>query len=54
MLTTALVMWFSKIARLPEAKRTEIEADLAAVFNDRPELAMVDSDKGITNLHVPR
>jgi isocitrate dehydrogenase len=44
---------FSKISRLPEAKRTEIEADLAAVFNERPELAMVDSDNGITNLHVP-
>ncbi|MGB0935974.1 MAG: NADP-dependent isocitrate dehydrogenase [Colwellia sp.] len=44
---------FSKIARLPKAKRTEIEADLAAVFDERPELAMVDSDKGITNLHVP-
>ena len=44
---------YSKISRLPKDKKSEIEADLAAVFNDRPELAMVDSDKGITNLHVP-
>ncbi|MBU2926538.1 NADP-dependent isocitrate dehydrogenase [Colwellia sp. 4_MG-2023] len=44
---------YSKISRLPEAKRTEIEADLVNVFANRPELAMVDSDKGITNLHVP-
>lgn len=44
---------YSKISRLPSDKKAEIEADLAAVFADRPELAMVDSDKGITNLHVP-
>jgi isocitrate dehydrogenase len=44
---------YSKIARLPDDKKAEIEADLAAVFANRPELAMVDSDKGITNLHVP-
>ncbi len=44
---------YSKISRLPEEKKVEIEADLAAVFANRPELAMVDSDKGITNLHVP-
>ena len=43
----------AKIKRLPEAKRAEIEADIAAVYQDRPALAMVDSDKGITNLHVP-
>jgi len=44
---------YSKISRLSEDKKAEIEADLAAVFDNRPELAMVDSDKGITNLHVP-
>ena len=44
---------YLKISRLPSDKKAEIEADLAAVFATRPELAMVDSDKGITNLHVP-
>lgn len=44
---------YSKISRLPSDKKAEIEADLADVFANRPELAMVDSDKGITNLHVP-
>jgi isocitrate dehydrogenase len=44
---------YSKISRLPSDTKAEIEADLAAVFANRPELAMVDSDKGITNLHVP-
>jgi len=44
---------YAKITDLPEAQRAEIEADLAAVYTARPELAMVDSDKGITNLHVP-
>ncbi len=34
-------------------KRSEIEADIAAVLADQPDLAMVNSDKGITNLHVP-
>lgn len=43
----------SKIEQLPDAKRAEIEADIAAVFDRQPPLAMVDSDKGITNLHVP-
>ena len=42
-----------KIAGLPEAQRKEIEADIQACFDSRPEIAMVDSDKGITNLHVP-
>jgi len=42
-----------KIQALPEAKRAEIEADIKAVYAERPALAMVDSDKGITNLHVP-
>jgi len=44
---------YAKIKALPEAKRAEIEADIKAVYAKRPPLAMVDSDKGITNLHVP-
>jgi len=44
---------YKKIQSLPEAKRAEIEADIKAVYANRPALAMVDSDKGITNLHVP-
>ena len=44
---------YAKIASLPDAEREQIEADLQAVYAQRPELAMVDSDKGITNLHVP-
>jgi len=44
---------YAKISRLPSEKQTEIEADLAAVYETRPEVAMVDSDKGITNFHVP-
>jgi len=43
---------YLKLQKLPEAKRTEIEADIKAVYAKRPELAMVDSDKGITNLHA--
>jgi isocitrate dehydrogenase len=41
------------IQRLPEPKRKEIEADIDAAYRNRPGLAMVNSDKGITNLHVP-
>ncbi len=44
---------YSKIQSLPAAKKAEIEADIQAVYATRPSLAMVDSDKGITNLHVP-
>jgi len=44
---------YAKIKALPEAKRAAIEADLKAQYETRPELAMVDSSKGITNLHVP-
>lgn len=44
---------YTKIANLPEAEKSEIEAALQAVYQGRPPLAMVDSDKGITNLHVP-
>lgn len=43
----------AKIASLPEAQRSEIEADIKAVYAAQPELAMVNSDKGITGLHVP-
>ncbi len=43
---------YLKIKKLPEAKQAEIEADIKAVYQKRPELAMVDSDKGITNLHT--
>ena len=41
------------LKKLPEAKRKVIEADIDAAFNNGPDLAMVNSDKGITNLHVP-
>ena len=44
---------YAKIADLADDKRTEIEADIQAVYQTRPQLAMVDSDNGITNLHVP-
>ncbi len=44
---------YAKIQALPEAERAAIEADLKAVYATRPALAMVDSDRGITNLHVP-
>ncbi|VAW96042.1 Isocitrate dehydrogenase [NADP]; Monomeric isocitrate dehydrogenase [NADP] [hydrothermal vent metagenome] len=44
---------YAKITELPDAQRKEIEADIAAVYQNRAELAMVNSDKGITNLHVP-
>ena len=44
---------YAKIAKLPEAKKAEIELDIKACYKNRPELAMVNSDKGITNLHVP-
>lgn len=44
---------YAKIASLPEGEREAIEADIQATYETRPRLAMVDSDKGITNLHVP-
>ena len=44
---------YARIASLPDDERKAIEADLAAVYDKRPPLAMVDSDRGITNLHVP-
>jgi isocitrate dehydrogenase len=43
----------AKIAALPEAERAAIEADIKATLAAGPAIAMVDSDKGITNLHVP-
>ncbi|HQG28350.1 MAG TPA: NADP-dependent isocitrate dehydrogenase, partial [Candidatus Ozemobacteraceae bacterium] len=42
-----------KIATLPADKQEEIKKDIEKVYTARPELAMVNSDKGITNLHVP-
>ncbi|EGR2795771.1 isocitrate dehydrogenase [Vibrio navarrensis] len=44
---------YAKIASLPNAQKEEIEAAIAAVYEKQPALAMVDSDRGITNLHVP-
>lgn len=44
---------YAKIESLPVEKKAEIEADIAAVYASAPDMAMVDSDKGITNLHVP-
>jgi isocitrate dehydrogenase len=44
---------YAKIEKLPAEKKAEIEADIQAVYKTRPEVAMVNSDKGITNLHVP-
>jgi isocitrate dehydrogenase len=43
---------YAKIAKLPDATRAEIETDINNTYKTRPELAMVNSDKGITNLHV--
>ena len=43
----------SKLGEISPEKRTEIEADIQACYNAQPDLAMVDSDNGITNLHVP-
>jgi isocitrate dehydrogenase len=42
-----------KLDKLPADKKAKIEADIAAVYENRPALAMVDSRRGITNLHVP-
>ncbi|MNF47575.1 Isocitrate dehydrogenase [NADP] [compost metagenome] len=44
---------YARIKSLPAEKQAEIEADIQAVYAQRPPLAMVNSDKGITNLHVP-
>ncbi len=44
---------YAKIKALPADQQADIEADITAVYGTRPALAMVDSDRGITNLHVP-
>ena len=44
---------YAKIGKLPEAQQNEIKADIDAALKNGPTMAMVDSDKGITNLHVP-
>ncbi|MEN8215783.1 MAG: NADP-dependent isocitrate dehydrogenase [Pseudomonadota bacterium] len=44
---------FAKIEKLPADKKAEIEADIQEQYKNRPAIAMVNSDKGITNLHVP-
>jgi isocitrate dehydrogenase len=44
---------YAKLRKLPDGEREAIEAEIQAVYATRPPLAMVDSDKGITNLHVP-
>ena len=45
--------FYTKIQSLPENKRNEIEEDIQSVYQSRAELAMVNSNRGITNLHVP-
>jgi len=44
---------YTKMADLPTEEKAQIEADIQAVYANQPALAMVDSDRGITNLHVP-
>jgi isocitrate dehydrogenase len=44
---------YARIEELPADQQSEIKADIEAVYTTRPPLAMVNSDKGITNLHVP-
>jgi isocitrate dehydrogenase len=44
---------YDKITALPADRQAEIKADIEAMYEKRPAMAMVDSDKGITNLHVP-
>lgn len=43
----------ARLERLPADERDRIDADISAVYDSRPGLAMVDSDRGITNLHMP-
>ena len=43
---------YARIESLPGEKKAEIKADIAAVYQNAPNIAMVDSDRGITNLHV--
>jgi isocitrate dehydrogenase len=44
---------YAKLDELPADQQTAIRADIDALYDERPALAMVDSDRGITNLHVP-
>jgi len=44
---------YAKMESLPAEQQAKIKADIEAVYADRPPMGMVDSDKGITNLHVP-
>ena len=44
---------YSKIKGLPDEQRLEIDKDLSSIYKKQPSLAMVDSNKGITNLHIP-
>ncbi|MFN3191721.1 MAG: NADP-dependent isocitrate dehydrogenase [Aureliella sp.] len=44
---------YTKLGSLPESIQTQIRTDIDELYKNRPALAMVDSDKGITNLHVP-
>ena len=43
----------ARLGELPDAKREEIEADIKAIYESQADVAMVDSDRGITNLHFP-
>ncbi len=44
---------YNKLGQLPENKAKEIESAIDKLYEEKPDMAMVDSDKGITNLHVP-
>jgi isocitrate dehydrogenase len=48
-----LASLFTSIEKLPDDERADIEADIRTAYETGPDLAMVDSDRGITNLHVP-
>lgn len=48
-----LEVLFDKLEKLPADKKAEIESQISAILEEGPSLAMVNSDKGITNLHVP-
>jgi isocitrate dehydrogenase len=52
-LNNGMAELYTRIQSLPEEQRAEIEADIQAVYSKRSELAMVNSRRGITNLHVP-
>lgn len=51
--TNGLGDLYAKIGTLPSDKKAAIEADIQECYKNRPEIAMVNSEKGITNLHVP-